>query len=144
KTNRQKKPRRRRTAFTQVQLNYLERKFRLQKYLSVSDRGQVALTLNLTETQIKTWYQNRRTKWKRQNNQRLDELRSKVMDGSQESDTSPLMFAPPMCPPQSQPTLSPHPNPYNYFNFNPVLALSGTDALMRTVFTVPTHRLHHN
>ncbi|ELU17302.1 hypothetical protein CAPTEDRAFT_48054, partial [Capitella teleta] len=53
-------PRRRRTAFTHAQLQFLERKFRCQKYLSVADRADVAETLNLTETQIKTWYQNRR------------------------------------------------------------------------------------
>lgn len=55
-----RRPRRRRTAFTHAQLSYLERKFRCQKYLSVSDRSDVAETLNLTETQVKTWYQNRR------------------------------------------------------------------------------------
>ena len=55
-----KKPRRRRTAFTHAQLAFLERKFRAQKYLSVADRGNVAELLNLTETQVKTWYQNRR------------------------------------------------------------------------------------
>ncbi|XP_067139938.1 homeobox protein ceh-1-like [Centruroides vittatus] len=73
-----KKQRRRRTAFTQAQLAYLEKKFRCQKYLSVADRGTVAETLNLTETQVKTWYQNRRTKWKRQNCQRLDQVRHHV------------------------------------------------------------------
>lgn len=55
-----RKPRRRRTAFTHAQLAYLERKFRVQKYLSVADRSDVADTLNLSETQVKTWYQNRR------------------------------------------------------------------------------------
>ncbi|KAF4523394.1 hypothetical protein B566_EDAN013476 [Ephemera danica] len=54
-----RKPRRRRTAFTHAQLAYLERKFRCQKYLSVADRGDVADALNLSETQVKTWYQNR-------------------------------------------------------------------------------------
>lgn len=57
-----KKPRRRRTAFTHAQLVFLERRFRAQKYLSVADRGNVAELLNLTETQVKTWYQNRRYK----------------------------------------------------------------------------------
>ena len=55
-----KKLRRRRTAFTHAQLQYLERKFGCQKYLSVADRADVAECLNLTETQVKTWYQNRR------------------------------------------------------------------------------------
>ena len=55
-----KKPRRRRTAFTHSQLAFLERKFGTQKYLSVSDRSEVADLLKLSETQIKTWFQNRR------------------------------------------------------------------------------------
>lgn len=55
-----RKPRRRRTAFTHSQLAFLERKFRCQKYLSVADRSDVADSLNLSETQVKTWYQNRR------------------------------------------------------------------------------------
>uniref|UniRef100_A0A182QA92 Homeobox domain-containing protein n=1 Tax=Anopheles farauti TaxID=69004 RepID=A0A182QA92_9DIPT len=29
----------------------------------------------MSETQVKTWYQNRRTKWKRQNQLRLEQLR---------------------------------------------------------------------
>ncbi|XP_065582022.1 barH-like 2 homeobox protein [Artemia franciscana] len=69
-TNR--KPRRRRTAFTHSQLTFLERRFREQKYLSVADRSDVADVLNLSETQVKTWYQNRRTKWKRQNQMKLE------------------------------------------------------------------------
>lgn len=73
-----RKPRRRRTAFTHSQLAYLERKFRCQKYLSVADRSDVADALNLSETQVKTWYQNRRTKWKRQNQLRLEQLRHQV------------------------------------------------------------------
>ncbi|XP_036410541.1 barH-like 2 homeobox protein [Megalops cyprinoides] len=63
---RAKKPRKARTAFSDNQLNQLERSFERQKYLSVQDRMDLAAALNLTDTQVKTWYQNRRTKWKRQ------------------------------------------------------------------------------
>nr|CAH8863404.1 unnamed protein product [Trichobilharzia regenti] len=61
-----KKPRKARTAFTDLQLNELEKMFDRQKYLSVQDRVELAERLRLTDTQVKTWYQNRRTKWKRQ------------------------------------------------------------------------------
>lgn len=61
-----KKERKARTAFTDHQLQILEESFRQQKYLTVKDRGNLASRLNLSDTQIKTWYQNRRTKWKRQ------------------------------------------------------------------------------
>ncbi|KAK3088602.1 hypothetical protein FSP39_021174 [Pinctada imbricata] len=61
-----KKPRKARTAFTDHQLNCLEKHFERQKYLSVQDRMELASKLNLSDTQVKTWYQNRRTKWKRQ------------------------------------------------------------------------------
>ncbi|KAK2719531.1 homeobox protein B-H1-like [Artemia franciscana] len=62
----QKKSRKARTAFTDHQLGTLEKSFERQKYLSVQDRLELAAKLNLTDTQVKTWYQNRRTKWKRQ------------------------------------------------------------------------------
>lgn len=61
-----KKTRKARTAFTDHQLNCLEKSFERQKYLSVQDRMELAARLNLSDTQVKTWYQNRRTKWKRQ------------------------------------------------------------------------------
>merc|ERR1719361_450054 len=61
----QRKQRKARTAFSDYQLQTLERSFEKQKYLSVQDRQELAAKLNLTDTQVKTWYQNRRTKWKR-------------------------------------------------------------------------------
>ncbi|XP_062352586.1 NK1 transcription factor-related protein 2 [Cinclus cinclus] len=60
------KPRRARTAFTYEQLVALENKFRATRYLSVCERLSLALSLSLTETQVKIWFQNRRTKWKKQ------------------------------------------------------------------------------
>lgn len=55
-----KKNRKSRTAFTDYQLNSLEKSFEKHKYLSVQDRIELAARLNLTDTQVKTWYQNRR------------------------------------------------------------------------------------
>ncbi|KAK0081751.1 hypothetical protein PV325_011627 [Microctonus aethiopoides] len=54
-----KKQRKARTAFTDNQLQTLEKSFERQKYLSVQDRMELATKLHLTDTQVKTWYQNR-------------------------------------------------------------------------------------
>ncbi|XP_043288258.1 homeobox protein MSH-D-like isoform X2 [Venturia canescens] len=60
--DRKKRPR---TAFTASQIKSLEAEFERNKYLSVAKRLQLSKSLKLTETQIKIWFQNRRTKWKR-------------------------------------------------------------------------------
>lgn len=67
-----KKNRKSRTAFSDYQLNSLEKSFEKHKYLNVQDRIELASRLNLTDTQVKTWYQNRRTKWKRQSSMGLE------------------------------------------------------------------------
>uniref|UniRef100_A0A1B0CZJ5 Uncharacterized protein n=1 Tax=Phlebotomus papatasi TaxID=29031 RepID=A0A1B0CZJ5_PHLPP len=60
-----------RQAYSAKQLERLENEFKLDKYLSVSKRMELSKCLNLTEVQIKTWFQNRRTKWKKQLTSRL-------------------------------------------------------------------------
>lgn len=60
-----------RQAYSQIQLEKLENEFKQDKYLSVSKRLELSKCLNLTEVQIKTWFQNRRTKWKKQLTSRL-------------------------------------------------------------------------
>ncbi|KRX22965.1 Homeobox protein ceh-31 [Trichinella nelsoni] len=69
-----RKVRKARTIFTDQQLKALEESFEQQKYLSVQDRLDLAKQLKLSDTQVKTWYQNRRTKWKRQSSVGLDLL----------------------------------------------------------------------
>ncbi|KIH45022.1 homeobox domain protein, partial [Ancylostoma duodenale] len=81
-----------RQAYTARQLEKLEYEFQNDKYLSVQKRIQLSRSLNLTETQIKTWFQNRRylrmfiiypfslinpsfrTKWKKQLTSSIREL----------------------------------------------------------------------
>ncbi|KAI8483067.1 Homeobox protein emx2 [Branchiostoma belcheri] len=60
-----RKPKRVRTAFTPTQLLRLEHAFEKNHYVVGQERKQLAQQLTLTETQVKVWFQNRRTKYKR-------------------------------------------------------------------------------
>ncbi|XP_018549578.1 transcription factor LBX1a [Lates calcarifer] len=72
--NTPKKRRKSRTAFTNHQIYELEKRFLYQKYLSPSDRDQIAQQLGLTNAQVITWFQNRRAKLKRD----LEEMKADV------------------------------------------------------------------
>ncbi|KYN01902.1 Homeobox protein Nkx-3.2 [Cyphomyrmex costatus] len=70
----QNRKKRSRAAFSHAQVYELERRFAAQKYLSGPERADLARGLKLTETQVKIWFQNRRYKTKRRQQQELGAL----------------------------------------------------------------------
>ncbi|KAG3294360.1 NK2 homeobox 6 [Ictidomys tridecemlineatus] len=71
KTRQRRKPR---VLFSQAQVLALERRFKQQRYLSAPERDHLANALQLTSTQVKIWFQNRRYKCKRQRQDKSLEL----------------------------------------------------------------------
>ncbi|XP_013149280.1 PREDICTED: hematopoietically-expressed homeobox protein hhex-like [Papilio polytes] len=51
--------------FSAAQTSALERRFGASKYLSPDERRALAASLRLSDRQVKTWFQNRRAKWRR-------------------------------------------------------------------------------
>lgn len=90
--HRMKKKRKLRTVFTEKQLEGLESKFVEKKYLSVPDRMELASRLELSETQVKTWFQNRRMKCKKQ---QVSEGQQSGAEDAEGGNGDPLMDSPP-------------------------------------------------
>ncbi|XP_069779144.1 homeobox protein not2-like [Narcine bancroftii] len=60
------KIKRARTIFTHDQLARLEKEFTQQQYMVGTERFLLASALQLNESQVKVWFQNRRIKWRKQ------------------------------------------------------------------------------
>ncbi|KAM9326802.1 homeobox protein Nkx-6.2 [Gastrophryne carolinensis] len=54
-----------RPTFSGQQIFALEKTFEQTKYLAGPERARLAYSLGMTESQVKVWFQNRRTKWRK-------------------------------------------------------------------------------
>ncbi|XP_053309637.1 homeobox protein DLX-4 [Spea bombifrons] len=60
-----KKVRKPRTIYSSIQLQALNQRFQQTQYLALPERAELAAQLGLTQTQVKIWFQNKRSKYKK-------------------------------------------------------------------------------
>ena len=74
--------------FSNLQRKGLEKRFQVQKYLTKGDRHQLASMLGLSDNQVKVWFQNRRMKWRQEEQAHEEPASDKAKDGPSNIQTA--------------------------------------------------------
>ncbi|KAK3597722.1 hypothetical protein CHS0354_006073 [Potamilus streckersoni] len=82
-----------RPTFSGQQIFALEKTFEQTKYLAGPERARLAYALGMSESQVKVWFQNRRTKWRKKHAAEMANAKKKQeedenMDGNSDEDDS--------------------------------------------------------
>lgn len=114
----QRQRRKPRVLFSQAQVSELERQFKHHKYLSAPEREHLARALQLTSTQVKIWFQNRRYKCKRQRQDKSLELAAHPLPARRVAVPVVLVRDGKPCLGGSQPYPAPYSaSPYSYSSY---------------------------
>ncbi|KAM9296938.1 homeobox protein DLX-4 [Gastrophryne carolinensis] len=112
-----KKIRKPRTIYSSLQLQALNQRFQQTQYLALPERAELAAQLGLTQTQVKIWFQNKRSKYKK-----VVKQGSTSEERDHSHNSSPLSPCSPSGPPlwDFPPAAKTVPVPSSYVNnFNP-------------------------
>lgn len=74
-----------RPVFTQLQRRGLEKRFQVTKYVTKRERLQIGAMLGLSETQVKVWFQNRRTKWRHEAARKEEKQKEQAINKAKEN-----------------------------------------------------------
>ncbi|XP_033625212.1 homeobox protein Dlx6a-like [Asterias rubens] len=136
-----KKLRKPRTIYSSLQLQKLNHRFTKTQYLALPERADLAASLGLTQTQVKIWFQNRRSKYKKILKQHGSTPTSST--GSQDSEQDPPQS---QTPASQQGSLSPAPPQASVPHPQGAPAMSGTSTGLGGYSSqqhAPSHHLHH-
>ncbi|WAR20854.1 NKX62-like protein [Mya arenaria] len=79
-----------RPTFSGQQIFALEKTFEQTKYLAGPERARLAYALGMSESQVKVWFQNRRTKWRKKHAAEMATAKKNHDDGADMSGTSDM------------------------------------------------------